>query len=84
MAELWTRTPILQGDTEAKQLELIQSLCGGISPKVWPGVEQLPLYGKLKLHPENPRMLRDKLKPKANVSNFILSSHLIVFRIPVH
>lgn len=62
MAELWTRTPILQGDTEQKQLEIIQNICGGIGPKTWPGVEQLPLYGKMELKPYLQRQLRTKME----------------------
>ena len=44
MAELWTRTPILQGDSELKQLNLISRLCGSITPDVWPEVQNLELY----------------------------------------
>jgi cyclin-dependent kinase 9 len=28
MAEMWTRTPIMQGKTEQHQLQLITQLCG--------------------------------------------------------
>ncbi|KAF8368326.1 cdk-9, partial [Pristionchus pacificus] len=52
MAELWTRAPILQGDTEHKQLQLISQLCGSIVPHVWPEVERLPLYRTMEL-PQN-------------------------------
>lgn len=52
MAELWTRAPILQGDTEQKQLQLISQLCGSIVPEVWPEVEKLPLYKTMEL-PQN-------------------------------
>ena len=38
MAEMWTRTPIMQGKTEQNQLFLISKLCGSIVPEVWPGV----------------------------------------------
>ena len=31
MAELWTREPILKGNTEQNQLELIQNMCGSIT-----------------------------------------------------
>lgn len=49
MAELWTRSPILQGDTEQKQLILISNLCGSINPQTWKGCELLPYYKQLEL-----------------------------------
>ncbi len=49
MAELWTRSPIMQGETEQKQLTLICQLCGTIAPDVWPDVDKLPLYNKMEL-----------------------------------
>lgn len=38
-------------------------MCGGISPNIWPGVEQLPLYNKMVLYPEKPRKISEKLSP---------------------
>ncbi|KAI6183248.1 putative cyclin-dependent kinase 9 [Aphelenchoides bicaudatus] len=61
MAELWTHTPILQGDTEQKQLELIQNMCGGINTAVWPSVDQLPLFHKMALNPDKRRVLGDRM-----------------------
>jgi len=49
MAEMWTRCPILQGNTEQQQLTLISQLCGSITPEVWPDVVSLDLYNKLEL-----------------------------------
>ena len=54
MAEMWTRSPIMQGNTEQHQLTLIAQLCGAITPDVWPGVENLELYSKLEV-PKNQR-----------------------------
>lgn len=34
MAEMWTRSPIMQGHTEQQQLELISQLCGSINSEV--------------------------------------------------
>lgn len=34
MAELWTRSPIMQGQTEQQQLTFISHLCGSITPNV--------------------------------------------------
>lgn len=43
MAEMWTRSPIMQGNTEQHQLTLISQLCGSITPEVrargWDAVE---------------------------------------------
>ena len=49
MAEMWTRSPIMQGNTEQQQLTFISQLCGSINPEVWPGVENLELYKKMEL-----------------------------------
>lgn len=66
MAELWTRSPILQGDSEQTQLRYISTLCGSITPEVWPGVDQLQFYKHLKesqsLPPKEPRLLRQRLR----------------------
>lgn len=34
MAEMWTRSPIMQGNTEQHQLTLISQLCGSITTEV--------------------------------------------------
>ncbi|CAD6187622.1 unnamed protein product [Caenorhabditis auriculariae] len=44
MAEMWTRTPIMPGETEQKQLLLITHLCGSINKEVWPEVDKLPMF----------------------------------------
>lgn len=49
MAEMWTRSPIMQGNTEQQQLMFISQLCGSITPEIWPGVENLDLYNKMEL-----------------------------------
>ncbi|XP_076050954.1 cyclin-dependent kinase 9-like [Oratosquilla oratoria] len=63
MAEMWTRTPIMQGSTEQHQLNLICQLCGSISPEVWPGVEALPLFNTMELAKNQRRKVRERLKP---------------------
>ncbi|XP_046328358.1 cyclin-dependent kinase 9-like [Haliotis cracherodii] len=62
MAEMWTRSPIMQGNTEQHQLLLITQLCGSISPEVWPGVEKLELYDKLELPKTQKRKVKERLK----------------------
>ncbi|XP_071949102.1 cyclin-dependent kinase 9-like isoform X2 [Antedon mediterranea] len=61
MAEMWTRTPIMQGSTEQHQLNLISNLCGSITPEVWPEVEQLEFYSKIKLQPDLRRKVKERL-----------------------
>ncbi|KAF8786354.1 Cyclin-dependent kinase 9 like protein [Argiope bruennichi] len=62
MAEMWTRTPIMQGETEQHQLMLISYFCGSITPETFPGCEKLDLWIKLKLQKGQKRMLKDRLK----------------------
>uniref|UniRef100_A0A671P943 Cyclin-dependent kinase 9 (CDC2-related kinase) n=1 Tax=Sinocyclocheilus anshuiensis TaxID=1608454 RepID=A0A671P943_9TELE len=48
MAEMWTRSPIMQGNTEQHQLTLISQLCGSVTPEVWPSVDKkYELYQKM-------------------------------------
>ena len=63
MAEMWTRSPIMQGTTEQQQLTLICQLCGSLTPDIWPGVERLELYGKLELPAGQKRKVKERLKP---------------------
>lgn len=61
MAELWTRTPIMQGDTEQRQLIIISNLCGSICPEVWPSVVELPLWDRMELPKDLPRGINKRL-----------------------
>ncbi|KAL7293358.1 hypothetical protein TKK_0013127 [Trichogramma kaykai] len=63
MAEMWTRSPIMQGNTEQQQLTLICQLCGSIDPYTWPGVENLELYNKIELIKDQKRKVKDRLRP---------------------
>jgi len=62
MAEMWTRSPIMQGNSEQHQLTLISQLCGSIAPEVWPGVEQLELFTKMELPKGQKRKVKERLK----------------------
>lgn len=62
IAEMWTRTPIMQGNTEQHQLTLITHLCGSMTADVWPGVEQLELYEKMTLPQGQKRRVKERLK----------------------
>lgn len=63
MAEMWTRSPIMQGNSEQQQLTLISQLCGSITPQSWPGVENLELFKKMELPLEQKRKVKERLKP---------------------
>lgn len=47
LCELFVKDPIMKGNTEQKQLELIVDQIGPINKEVWPRVEELPIYPKL-------------------------------------
>ncbi|XP_019876610.1 cyclin-dependent kinase 9 [Aethina tumida] len=63
MAEMWTRSPIMQGNSEQQQLTLISQLCGSITPAVWPDVENLELYRTMDLPQQQKRKVKERLKP---------------------
>lgn len=63
MAEMWTRSPIMQGGTEQQQLQYISQLCGSFTPEVWPGVDELDLYKTIELPKGHKRKVKDRLKP---------------------
>uniref|UniRef100_A0A6M2DJ92 Putative cdc2-related protein kinase n=1 Tax=Xenopsylla cheopis TaxID=163159 RepID=A0A6M2DJ92_XENCH len=63
MAEMWTRSPIMQGGSEQAQLILISHLCGSCTPEVWPGIENLELYKKMELPLNYNRRVKERLKP---------------------
>uniref|UniRef100_A0A8B9WW17 Cyclin-dependent kinase 9 n=1 Tax=Bos mutus grunniens TaxID=30521 RepID=A0A8B9WW17_BOSMU len=62
MAEMWTRSPIMQGNTEQHQLALISQLCGSITPEVWPNVDKYELFEKVELVKGQKRKVKDRLK----------------------
>ncbi|CAK9303668.1 unnamed protein product [Gordionus sp. m RMFG-2023] len=62
MAELWTRSPIMQGQSEQHQLNLISQLCGSITPEVWPNCEKLELYNSLSLIKDHRRKVKERLR----------------------
>eukprot|EP00731_Ephydatia_muelleri_P023987 Em0016g258a len=62
MAEMWTRRPVMQGESEQKQLSLISQLCGSITPEVWPGVDKLELFSKMELPKDQNRKIKERLR----------------------
>lgn len=49
MAEFWTRSPIMQGNSEREQIEMISRMCGAINTTVWPDVAKLQLFRTIRL-----------------------------------
>lgn len=62
MAEMWTRSPIMQGRNEQQQIILISQLCGSFTPDVWPGVQDLEYYSKIELPLGHKRKVKERLK----------------------
>jgi len=62
MAEMWTRSPIMQGNTEQHQLTLICQLCGSITTEVWPEVDKLDLFTKMELPKGQKRKVKGSCK----------------------
>lgn len=62
MAEMWTRSPIMQGNTEQHQLTLISQLCGSINIDSFPGCDKLELFNKLELPKGQKRKVKERLK----------------------
>merc|ERR1711868_322293 len=63
MAEMWTRSPIMQGNSDQHQLTLIAQLCGAISTDVWPSVDSLDLYNKVDIPKGVKRRVKERLRP---------------------
>jgi len=47
--ELMNKAPLLPGKSEEHQLELICKLLGTPNPKIWPGLTELPFFGRLQM-----------------------------------
>lgn len=62
VAELWTEAPLMQGNTEQEQLNLICNLCGSITPEVWPSVRKFDLFKKMNLPENKNRKIKERLR----------------------
>jgi len=71
MAEMWTRSPIMQGATEQQQLTLCAQLCGSFTPEVWPGLEKLELFQKMTLPAYYKRQVKEHLYP------YVMDNHAV-------
>ncbi|VVC45087.1 Protein kinase domain,Protein kinase-like domain,Protein kinase, ATP binding site,Serine/threonine- [Cinara cedri] len=63
MAEMWTRCPILRGNSEQSQLLAITELCGSITVDIWPKVTDLNLFNTMELPIGQKRKVKECLKP---------------------
>lgn len=57
MAEMWTRNPIMKGNSLINQLLKISEVCGSITPEVWPKVVNLQLFNNITLPRGQKRMV---------------------------
>lgn len=71
MAELWTSCPIMQGENEIAQLNLIIQLCGSITPEVWPNVRNLDGFQRAKFPRDVKRHIKDKLTPQVPIPSAV-------------
>ena len=71
MGEMWTRAPIMQGESEQHQISLISQLCGSITPEAWEGVEELEQYNKLDLPKSQKRKIRERLRHYVKDNNSV-------------
>ena len=79
MAELWTRSPIMQGNTEQHQVALISQLCGTIDTNVWPNADKLELFKKLNLPQGQKRKVIERMQPYVKDQYALdLIDHLLV------
>ena len=74
-AELYTREPILKGNTDLIHLTNIIKMVGSPAEAIWPGFEKLPGYEKHREHLAGSR--RDNLKQHFSKSGFFFSFSLI-------
>ncbi|CAF4223436.1 unnamed protein product [Rotaria sordida] len=61
-AKMRIRWPIMHGEIEQHQLQLISSLCSSIELSLWPSVDSLLLYNKMNLLGGEYRKLYDHMK----------------------
>ncbi|KAL4854940.1 Cyclin-dependent kinase 20 [Chlorella vulgaris] len=61
LAELLTGRPLFPGTSDISQLALMSDLLGSVSEESWPGVRELPDWGKLIFREQAPRDLAEVL-----------------------
>lgn len=76
-AELMTCSPFFEGQSDIDQLSRIFGLCGTPSESSWPGLSQLPDYGKI-IFDDMPRKPLESVIPHASPSAISLLDRLLV------
>ena len=71
MAEMLIKCPIFPGNSEIEQLHNIISLCGSITPEVWPEVIKYELFNKLNLAKNQKRQVISGIKQLGNVNEML-------------
>ncbi|NWI71090.1 CDK9 kinase, partial [Todus mexicanus] len=62
MADRWTHSPIMQGNTEQLHLTLISQICRSITSQVWLNMDKYELYQKLDCPKSQKHKVKDYLK----------------------
>ncbi|KAK9361986.1 kinase-like domain-containing protein [Lipomyces starkeyi] len=77
MGELACRKPLLPGESEKQQIDLIVDLLGAPNERIWPGFRTLPLARSFRLHDLRPntldRVLRGQSRATIELVNNLLT-----------
>ncbi|KAK9256665.1 kinase-like domain-containing protein [Lipomyces tetrasporus] len=68
MGELIRRKPLLPGDSEKQQIDLIVDLLGAPNERIWPGFRTLPLARHFRLHDLRPNTLDKVLRGQSRAT----------------
>jgi len=74
MAEMWTRSPIMQGASEKYQLKLISQLCGTVTPEVWQEATRLEHYQSMVVMGDKNKYKR---RVKERLRNYVKDSYAL-------
>ncbi|CAG9464648.1 unnamed protein product [Pedinophyceae sp. YPF-701] len=78
LAELLTGEPLFPGQTEAEVIEMLVSLLGAPTRKIWPGVERLPHFSKFHMRTQPYSHLR-KHFPQLSEAGIDLLNALLTY-----
>jgi len=77
--ELMLKRPLLPGKAEEHQLQLVCELLGTPSLRIWPGLEDLPLYGRLRMPANSYNNLRVTFPDATNDACLELLNAMLTF-----
>eukprot|EP00741_Cyanophora_paradoxa_P003547 tig00000093_g3445.t1 len=78
MAELLANSPLFPGENDIDQLYRVVSILGTPDEDSWPGIRELPDYGKIAF-PEMPAVPLEQLLPNASPPALALLRRLLVY-----